>query len=400
MFKILYLIFIYFWCIIVEKIKDFSKMKRFFSILLASLLLLCGCTPNDVDQTSAVTTAPNEETQKNEQTEKPAEDTANETKSEQTEEGKDTSNLGIQEEQETSGVATDAATAIPETDDTKTDIEEDEPVFETDPYVGVNKAEFYANYKPAVSATDAYYRTQHFLMSGSIVSQNENPTISTNRPMQNGLYVRNSGGKYSDDGKTYYVVDENGKTVNRIYKDGAYVTLEEVAAYIFAFGEIPANYVSKKSGNPQTHPWGRFLRVNHSKFIGNTDKYPYEPELPDISGCGGDLQYFELDIGTTGTTGDPSYKPYLYNDGIKITRGAARIVYSRFDANGNKIIDINEKYLFYTNNHYNDFREYLNYENGWGEIFGNVTGGGKISDKYNCNPTPYVETVLKDLTAA
>ena len=395
----MYLIFIYFWCIIVEKIKDFGKMKRILSILLASLLLLCGCTPNDVEQTSAVTTAPNEETQKNAQTEKPAEDTADDTKSEQTEE-KDTSNLGVQEEQETSRVVTDAATSAPKPDDTKNDVGDDEPVFETDPYVGVNKAEFYANYKPAVSATDAYYRTQHFLMSGSIELQDQTPTFSSNRPMENGLYVRNTAGKYSEDGKTYYVVDANGKVVNRIYKDGAYVTLEEVAAYIFAFGEIPPNYLSKKSGNPQTHPWGRFLRVNHSKFIGNTDKYPYEPELPDISGCGGDLQYFELDIGTTGTDCDPSYKPYPYNDGIKLTRGAARIVYTRFDKNGNKIIDIDEKYLFYTNNHYNDFREYLNYQGGWGEIFGNVTGGGKISDKYNCNPTPYVETVRRDLTAA
>lgn len=26
-------------------------------------------------------------------------------------------------------------------------------------------------------------------------------------------------------------------------------------------------------------------------------------------------------------------------------------------------------------------------------MFGNITGGGKMSDKYNCNPTPYVQVV-------
>ena len=46
--------------------------------------------------------------------------------------------------------------------------------------------------------------------------------------------------------------------------------------------------------------------------------------------------------------------------------------------------------MFYTYNHYNDFQEYLNYEGGWGQMFGNITGGGTISSKYNYNPTPYV----------
>ena len=68
-------------------------------------------------------------------------------------------------------------------------------------------------------------------------------------------------------------------------------------------------------------------------------------------------------------------------------------MYSRFDANGNKVIEANEKYLFYTYNHYNDFQEYLNYEGGWGEMFGNITGGGTISSKTHYNPTPYVPTV-------
>jgi hypothetical protein len=45
--------------------------------------------------------------------------------------------------------------------------------------------------------------------------------------------------------------------------------------------------------------------------------------------------------------------------------------------------------VFYTHNHYNDFTEYLNYYGGWGETFGNITGGGVFDSDTACNPTPY-----------
>ena len=167
---------------------------------------------------------------------------------------------------------------------------------------------------------------------------------------------------------------------------------------MYAFGgdgTIPANYVSKKSSKPNSSIWGEYLRVNHSYFLGDTNKYPYEPELPDISGCGGKLQYYEMDIGTTGTT-TPGYPPEPYIEGNTINRGAARIVYARCDLNNNGKYETNELYVFYTHNHYNDFREYLNYYGGWGEMFGNVTGGGEYSSKYNANPSPYVQTEYND----
>ena len=266
---------------------------------------------------------------------------------------------------------------------------EEDPVT-TDPYVNVDKTEFYANYTPAVSYMDSYYRTLHGLMSGSIDEQDQEPTVSTYQPVKDGMFVRNTAYVYSEDGNTYYVVDAYGNTVNKIYKGGAYVTLEEVAAYVFAFGEPPANHSYSKNASPADSEWGIYLRVNHTRFSGSTTKYPYEPELPNISGCGGDLNYYEMDVGTTGTDCDPSYDVRTYNDGTSITRGAARIVYARYDLDGDGAIEINETYLFYTYNHYNDFQEYLNYEGGWGEMFGNITGGGELSDKYNCNPTSYV----------
>ena len=270
---------------------------------------------------------------------------------------------------------------------------------ESDPYVNVDKTAFYKNYTPACCYVDAQYRTEHFLMSGMLEVPGQFATISEYQPAADGMLIRNTHCRYEDDGNTYVVVDAYGKEVLRVYKGAAYITLEEVAAYMFAFGgsndTLPANYNSKKSAKPSGSPWGEYLRVNHSYFNGDTSKYPYEPELPNISGCGGTAQYYELDIGTTGTYTSPEYEVRIYNDGTTITRGAARIVYTRQDLNRNGIFEEEEVFLFYTANHYNDFREYLNYYGGWGEIFGNETGGGKLSDKYNCNPTPYVPTAYE-----
>ena len=267
---------------------------------------------------------------------------------------------------------------------------------ENDPYVDVDTDAFYASYTPACCYVDACYRTEHFLMSGMLEVPGQYATISEYQPSANGMLLRNTDRLYLDDGNTYVVVDAYGVEKFRVYKGAAYITLEEVAAYLFAFGgsneSLPANYTSKKPTKVGTSPWGIYLRGNHSYFKGDTSKYPYEPELPNISGCGGTSQYYELDIGTTGTDTGNGYAVKIYNDGTTITRGAARIVYTRQDLNKNGIFEDDEVFLFYTANHYNDFREYLNYFGGWGEIFGNQTGGGTLSSKTDYNPTPYVPT--------
>lgn len=263
-----------------------------------------------------------------------------------------------------------------------------------DPYANMTSIEFYQNYTPAKSYEDAYYRSLHGFMSGTIAPQDQKPTLSDRRPMLDGKYVKRADAIYSDNGNTYHMTDAYGNVVNTVYKGGAYIMLEEVAAYVYAFGDIPANHISKKSTSPSNSVWREYLRVNHTYFSGDTSSYPYEPELPNISGCGGVLQYYEMDIGTTGTDCDPSYKAAIYNNGTKITRGAARIVYGREDINSNGVYEENEIYLFYTYNHYNDFQEYLNYVGGWGEMFGNITGGGTISSKTHYNPTSYVRSVL------
>ena len=271
-----------------------------------------------------------------------------------------------------------------------------------DPYVDVDKEAFYENYTTACCYNDAMYRTQHFLMSGSLEVPGQYAQEAAYRPMEEQQYIRNISTWYEDDGNTYVVVDGFGREMMRIYKGAAYITLEEVAAYMYAFGGsncvLPANYTSSKDKKVGSNPWGIYLRRNHSYFSGDTSRYPYEPELPDISGCGGSLRYYEMDIGTTGTA-TPGYAPKLYNNGTSISRGAARLVYARQDKNGNGMYEADEVYVFYTHNHYNDFREYLNYYGGWGEMFGNVTGGGEYSSKNHCNPTPYPITSYDDFVA-
>ncbi|MBQ8388872.1 MAG: hypothetical protein IJX46_08110 [Clostridia bacterium] len=264
-----------------------------------------------------------------------------------------------------------------------------------DPYAELTCDEFYENYTVATSYSDACLRSEYGFMSGYLTVPDQAPTVAENRPSENGVLIRNDTFLYTDSGNGYIVTDSTGVEVLRVYRGGAYITLEEVAAYIYAFGEIPANYsTGKKATATLLDTWGEYLRLNHSRFNGNVTKYPYQPILPNISGCGGDLQYMELDIGTTGTDCDPGYIVRPYNDGKTVTRGAARIVYGKDDKNGNGVYEQGELHLFYTYNHYNDFQEYLNYYGGWGNIFGNVTGGGKLSSKYDYNPTPYIAVII------
>ena len=256
---------------------------------------------------------------------------------------------------------------------------------DNDPYHGVSSSDFYATYTKSTSKIDTFFRTFHYFMSGSISTQNSAPTVSDFQPKEGELLIRNSSITYEDNDWQYNILDTNGDVVNTIFKFGAYVTLEEVAAYTLAFGDVPSNYTSLKTGNPSTDPWGAYLRLNNTYFSGNVSQYPYEPILPYISGVNdGNFMYYEIDIGTSN-----------YNNGSRISRGTSRIVYTRLKVDGTEYRDLNERYVFYTYNHYNDFQEFLNYQNGWGEIFGNVTGGGVRDNPTDYYKTPYVPVVLK-----
>lgn len=265
-----------------------------------------------------------------------------------------------------------------------------------DPYEGMSSTTFYKNYLVAQSKTDSYYRSLHYFMSGDIVVPDQAPTLSDYRPKYNDMYIRNSEVNLSDDKSTYTVVDSVNSEVLKVYEGGAYISLNEVAAYLFAFGDVPANYISKNSANPARNSWGVYLRLNHRYYSSDTSSFQYEPMMPNCKYDNGTLEYYEVDLGTTGTDCDPSFPNRIYNDGETITRGAARLVYSRYTTSGDEV-PFDEKYVFYTYNHYNDFREYLNYYEGWGEMFGNITGGGKISSHTDYNPTQYIKSYHKKL---
>ena len=278
-----------------------------------------------------------------------------------------------------------------------------EPDFEnnTDSYVGVNKSEFYRDYKEATSYEDAIYRTNHGLMSGDITPQGHIPeTIEdyNNIRCTTANYVLSPEGKY-----IAYIPNTLDGEEDIIYYGAAYTSLNDVANYLLAFGEVPknSNYNKNSNGRRQSvSEWGEYGRCNTGVFSGDTSKYPYEPLIPTVS----INRFVETDFGTLGgysnineVTGT-AYHQEIYNDGTRIERGAARFVFTS-DA---RITSIDDRFVFYTYNHYNDFQEFLNFNNGWGVRFGNVSAGNPYcsssKDYYASNINPvglYPKTIKK-----
>lgn len=229
-----------------------------------------------------------------------------------------------------------------------------------DPYTGISSTTFYKNYTPATSYIDSYYRSLHGFLSGSNNTNFSNATANfSSQPTKNSKYVKYYTSTYQDNNNTYIVYDYNKNIVNKIYKGGGYITPNEVACYIQAFNELPKNYSSaNKSSGESNSIWGKYVRYNHSYFSNDTTKYPNEPELP-LSGTRYD--YYEIDIGGAN-----------YSYGGK--RGLYRIVYSRYYYGTPNLVNSSEMKIFYTYDHYANFQEFLNYNNGWGELFGYKNG--------------------------
>ena len=114
-----------------------------------------------------------------------------------------------------------------------------------------------------------------------------------------------------------------------VVKDGIYTSKDEVAAYIYRFGELPRNFITKKEA--LTLGWdaksGNLWQVTDKKSIGGDRFSNREKRLPEASG----RKWFECDIGYRGGR-----------------RGAERIVFS------------NDGLIYYTPDHYENF--YLLYE--------------------------------------
>lgn len=270
-----------------------------------------------------------------------------------------------------------------------------------DPYESVESSSFYLNYSIATTYEDAYYRSAHYLLSGHIDSyylptSNTKYLDSTAIRCQTGTYILDYDGNYVG----YFVNSSNPYVV---FYGGAYISLEDVAAYLLAFGEVPVNSnysTSTPDRSKALSEWGQYGRVNIADFSGDNTKYPYEPVLTDISGCGGSTQYTESDYGSSGGFDVGGSTVSAYTDGTYIARGTCRFVF--VNMKNDNLYDINKRHVFYTYNHYNDFNEYLNYENGWSNRFGNETAGNAYcsgSSAWDSNtmvsPTPVPEYVLQ-----
>ena len=247
--------------------------------------------------------------------------------------------------------------------------EETPSISEEDPYVNRSEEQFYENYTPAVSYQDSVYRTKHYFRSGDLGPLPYNPPRAEYQPKFGDTYIRNTDYKYTDDGNGYIVYDGNGNVVKTIYKGGAYITADDVCAYVRAFGDKPSNYTSAKNGvSPSKDPWGKYLRLNFSSYSNSRSD---EAHLP--TGDVNNYKYIERDIGGAS-----------YNTGKKITLDTFRLIFS-YKSGKELITEVNSRYVFLTADHYKTFYEYLNYKGGYGE---------KITVQTN-----YIPTVNQGLAA-
>ena len=112
--------------------------------------------------------------------------------------------------------------------------------------------------------------------------------------------------------------------VLQVAEDGEYTSKEEVAAYLYLYGQLPGNYITKKEAKALgwDNQKGNLGQVAPGKSIGGDYFGNYEGLLPEDD----NRDYYECDIDTDG-----GY------------RGAKRIVYS------------NDGLIYYTEDHYESF---------------------------------------------
>lgn len=107
---------------------------------------------------------------------------------------------------------------------------------------------------------------------------------------------------------------------SRVVRGGVYYSKDEVAAYIFAYGCLPTNFITKAEARRLGWRGGPLERYAPGKAVGGDRFGNYERKLP--SG-----QYRECDIDT-----------------LRRPRGAKRIVFTA------------DRRLYYTDDHYRTFR--------------------------------------------
>lgn len=105
--------------------------------------------------------------------------------------------------------------------------------------------------------------------------------------------------------------------------DGSYTSKEDVSLYLYTYGCLPGNFITKDEARDLGWEGGSLEEYAPGKSIGGDYFGNYEGLLPEAPG----RDYFECDIDTQGAS----------------RRGAKRIVYS------------NDGLIYYTGDHYESF---------------------------------------------
>lgn len=107
------------------------------------------------------------------------------------------------------------------------------------------------------------------------------------------------------------IVDQSSdETLPSVEEDGEYTSKEEVAEYIYLYGHLPSNYITKKEA--KALGWdskkGNLGEVAPGKSIGGDYFGNYEGLLPEVEG----RDYYECDIDSDG--GYRNEKRIIFSD--------------------------------------------------------------------------------------
>lgn len=119
------------------------------------------------------------------------------------------------------------------------------------------------------------------------------------------------------------IENETDKIEDQLSESGSYTSKEEVAQYIYLYGHLPSNFITKKEAEKLGWEGGSLEPYAPGKCIGGSHFGNYEGILPEKDG----RSYTECDIDTLGAD----------------RRGAKRIVFS------------NDGLIYYTEDHYESF---------------------------------------------